>query len=345
MLNLLDSKLVLRLNRYETQVVNSATDSKYSVLANQGILKPYEFLLEAKALGNQGATTPNYALTMDALAKLQAILPASTIAAAGLASAPVGLDYNRSDVPNLGDTQDVVGKGTELELIYNPTPGWRLALNVANQETIVDNYAPRLEALWALVDPILGPNGVVGKLRYFNDPSTSPPNFMSYAAPVAGDNQMTVAQWIETNVLSSYRNQKKQEGRVSTEQRAWRVNLVTNYTFREGRLRGFGAGTAVRWQDGAVIGYPTELVGDTLVADIANPHIAPSITNIDAWLRYNRRFAKGRLDWTIELRVQNLNHTAQDLIPVRSELTTDYRVAQYRVGPPRVWSLANSFKF
>jgi hypothetical protein len=43
--------------------------------------------------------------------------------------------------------------------------------------------------------------------------------------------------------------------------------------------------------------------------------------------------------------VQNLNHTAQDLIPVRSELTTAYRVAQYRVGPPRVWSLGNSFKF
>ena len=156
---------------------------------------------------------------------------------------------------------------------------------------------------------------------------------------------MTVAQWIETNVLSSYRNQKKQEGRVSTEQRAWRVNLVTNYSFTRGFLKGFGVGTAVRWQDGAVIGYPTELVGDTLVADINRPHVAPAMTNVDAWLRYQRRLFRDRIVWTLELRGQNLNHTARDLIPVRAELTTAYRVAQYRIGPPRVWSLANSFKF
>ena len=62
-------------------------------------------------------------------------------------------------------------------------------------------------------------------------------------------------------------------------------------------------------------------------------------------MRYKRRLFRDRIDWTLELRVQNLNHTAQDLIPVRSELTTAYRVAQYRVGPPRVWSLGNSFKF
>ena len=79
-----------------------------------------------------------------------------------------------------------------------------------------------------------------------------------------------MAQWIETNVMSPYRNQKLQEGRSSTEQREWRMNLVTNYTFTEGKLKGFGAGSAVRWQDGAVIGYPTTLASDgvTLIADI-----------------------------------------------------------------------------
>ncbi|MDQ5979511.1 MAG: hypothetical protein QG602_2485, partial [Verrucomicrobiota bacterium] len=344
MINLLDSKFVLRLNRYESAVADSAADSKYSVLVNQGILKPVEFLLEAERLGNQGATTPNYTAAMQALQALKAIVPASTLAAANLTAPSSGGDYARSDITNLGDSQDILGKGTEAELIWNPTPSWRIALNVANQKTVIDNYAPRLAALWALVDPILGPNGTVGKLRYFNDPNSVPPTYISYAAPVPGDNQMTVSQWIETNVLSSYRNQKKQEGRVSNEQRAWRVNLVTNYTFREGRFKGFGVGTGVRWQDGAVIGYPTQLVGDTLVADIENPHIAPAMTNIDAWLRYSRRLRNDQVDWIVELRVQNLNHPAQDLIPVRAELTTDYRVAQYRVGPPRVVSLSSTFK-
>lgn len=345
MVNLLDSRLVLRVNRYETKLINGGADSKYSVLVNQGILKPYEFLLDAQALGNRGAATPNYATAMTALAKLKALIPERTLAAAGLVNPTANGYYARTDVPNLGDTQDTDGKGTEVELVFNPTPGWRMAMNVANQQTEIANYAPRLEALWQAVEPILGSGGTIGSLRYFNDPNAATPTFISNATPAAGDGQMTVAQWLETNVRSPYRNQKKQEGRVSSEQRAWRLNFVTNYTIQTGRLKGWGLGTAVRWQDKAVIGYPTQLVGDTLVADIEHPHYAPAMTNIDAWLRYKRRIYKNKIDWQVELRVQNLNHTAQDLVPVRSALTTAYSVAQYRVGPPRVWSLANSFKF
>ena len=344
-LNLLDSKLVLRLNRYECDLVNGAASTKYSTLVNQGILKPLEFLIEAQRLGNLGATTPNYALAVEALGRLNAIIPPRTRTSASLDAPAASGDFARTELPNLGDTQDVVGRGTELELTWNPSPSWRLALNVANQETVIDNYAPRFAELWAKVEPILGPGGLIGHLRYFNDPATVPPSYISYPAPVPGDAQMTVAQWLETNVLSSYRNQKRQEGRVSTEQRAWRVNLVTNYTFTRGLLEGSGVGAAVRWQDGAVIGYPTELVGDTLVADIDRPHIAPAITNVDAWIRHKRSLYRGRIEWTLELRGQNLNHTARDLIPVRAELTKVYRVAQYRVGPPRVWTLSSAFRF
>lgn len=345
MVNLLDSRFVLRVNRYETRLINGAADSKYSVLVNQGILKPYEFLLDAQALGNRGTATPNYATAMTALAKLKALIPERTLAAAGLVTPTASGYYTRTDIPNLGDTQDTNGKGTEIELVFNATPGWRMAFNAANQKTEIANYAPRLDELWKAVEPILGSGGTIGNLRYFNDPGAAAPTFISHPAPVAGDGQMTVAQWMETNVLSSYRNQKKQEGRVSNDQRAWRLNFVTNYEFQTGHLKGWGVGTAVRWQDKAVIGYPTQLIGDTLVADIDHPHYAPAITNIDAWLRYKRRIYKNKIDWQVELRVQNLNHTAQDLIPVRSALTTAYSVAQYRVGPPRVWSLANSFKF
>lgn len=345
MFNLWQDKLVLRVNRYESQIANSLADTKYGVLVNQGILKTYESLVEAQRYGNQGAVTPNYGLVVDAVNRMKGLIPAGTIRDARLENPTTGGDFARNDLTNLGDTEDVVGKGTELELIYNPTNSWRIALNVAKQQTVVDNYAPRVGELWSKFEPILGAGGLIGHLRYFNDPNTNPPNFISYPAPTPGDAQMTVAQWMETNVLSSYRNQKKQEGRVSAEQRPWRVNLVTNYTFLQGRLKGVGVGSAVRWQDGAAIGYPTQLIGDTLVADIERPHVGPAITNIDAWLRYKRRIFRSRLDWTIELRVQNLNHTAQDLIPVRAELTTDYRVAQYRVGPPRVWSLSNTIKF
>lgn len=340
-IDLLDSKFVVRLNRYKSAIVNSAASSKYTNLVNEGTMKPIADLLDAQLAGDLGPVlTPNYALAMQGLAELKAIIPTSTLAAANLIN-PTGVGYyQNSNVGNLGDTQDIVGRGTELELIWNPGRSFRLALNVAHQESIISNYAPRLGALWAQLEPIMGPTGTIGGLRYNADAST---NSTYISGPLAND--ITVSQWLETNVLSSYRNQKLQEGRVSNEQRPWRANLIANYTFAEGSLKGFGLGSAVRWQDGAVIGYPTELIGDTLVADINNPHVAPSITNIDVWLRYNRRFSKSKIDWTIEFRVQNINHTAQDLIPVRANLTTAYSVAQYRVGPPRVFSLSNTFKF
>lgn len=346
MLNLFESKFVLRLNRYETHVGDSAADTKYNVLVNQGILKPMESLLEAERYGDKGAATPNYAVAMDALQKLKAIVPARTLAAANLVSPTTAGDYARNDLSNLGDTQDIDGKGTELEVIWNPNASWRFALNVANQKTVISNYSPRLAALWSQVEPILGASGQIGGLKYFNDPNTVPPSYISEAAPAPGSATMTVSQWLETNVLSPYRNQKKQEGRVSNEQRAWRANLIGNFTFRNGWMKGVGLGSAIRWQDGAVIGYPTTLAADgTLVADVDHPHVAPPLTNIDVWARYNRRLYKNRIDWTIEFRVLNVNHTAQDLIPVRSELTTDYRVAQYRVGSPRVYTVSNTFKF
>jgi hypothetical protein len=346
-LKLFDAKVVARLNRYETDLANNPTSSVYSKFINQGILKPYASLLEAEFHGNHPPTTndpgtPNYAVAMDALADLRVLIPDSLKALANVTSLPSTGVSNRSDVANLGDTEDVNGTGTELEVIVNATEAWRLSLNVANQETVITNYSPRMGELWTLMEPILGATGTIGPLNYFNNPDGIPPSYISGPTPTSTSGT-GVYQWLELNVLSSYRNAKLQEGRVSDEQRAWRANLVTNYDFRGEFLRGFSVGTAVRWQDGAVIGYPTELVGDTLVSDIDNPHVAPSITNVDLWLRYGRKF--GKMRWQIELRVQNINHSAEDLIPVRSENTIDYRVAQYRIGPPRVWSVVNTFKF
>ncbi len=123
------------------------------------------------------------------------------------------------------------------------------------------------------------------------------------------------------------------------------MNLVSNYDFRAGFLRGSSVGAAYRWQDGAAIGYPSQLVNGLLVADIDHPHMAPGQTNLDAWVRYKRKIFRDQVQWQIELRVMNLNTNADHLIPVQSTRDTDYQVAVWRVGPPRVWRLANTFRF
>jgi hypothetical protein len=353
--NLLNNKVVARVNWFASELINrplTGTSNVYNRFANQGILGIYAGLIESEFYGFRAPSvnpvtglpdpgTPHYALAMQGLAELRKIIPASLIEQAGLASVtPEGLS-KRGNSPGIGDTEDVSAKGLEIELTYNPTRNWRISASIAKQETVIANYSPRMAELMAATDKLIGPNGSLAKLAFFNDASVNPPTYISVQTPTNN----SIAQWLETNVYSIYRLYKQQEGRVSDEQRKWRVNLVTNYEFRTGRLKGFGVGTAYRWQDGAAIGYPSQLVDGLLVADITRPHMAPGETNVDAWVRYKRRIFSGKLDWEIELRVQNLNTGAENLIPVQSTRDANYRVAVWRVGPPQVWRLTNSFKF
>lgn len=352
--SLFDGKFVSRVNWFETKLRNrglSGTDNVYSRFINQGILKIYGNLLEAERHGNVPPSvapgtgvvnpgTPNYGVAMEALAAFRQLIPASLLAETNLTGLSSNGIANRTTA-NVGDTEDVLAKGMEVEFVYNPIPNWRISTSVAKQETVVTNFSPRMTTLLASTDRLLAQGGMIGHLQFFPDASLNPPSYISDPAPVNN----SIAQWLEANIYSVYRNKKRQEGRVSDEQRKWRVNVVTHYDFRHNWLKGWGVGAAIRWQDGAAIGYPTQLIGGELVADVTRPHLAPSELNIDSWVRYRRKILGGKLDWTVEFRVLNLNTNADELIPVKSRLSEDYSVAVWRVGPPRTWRLVNTFRF
>lgn len=354
-INLFEDKLVARVNVFASDLLNrplAGNSNVYNRFANQAILGIYAGLLESEyygfrapsvdpATGVANPGTPHYDLAMQGLAEFRNIIPAGLLAQTGLTSVTADGLSKRTNAGNIGDTEDIEAKGLELELTYNPTRSWRISASVAKQETVTANFSPRMAILMAATDKLIGPNGSMARLAFFNDASNNPPTLISAQTPTNN----SIAQWLETNVYSVYRLYKQQEGRASDEQRKWRVNLVTNYDFRTGPLKGFRVGAAYRWQDGAAIGYPSKLENGLLVADIERPHMAPAETNIDAWLRYKRRVFRDKIEWEIELRVQNLNTNARNLIPVQATRDEAYRVAVWRVGPPQVWRLSNSFHF
>ena len=355
-LKLFEDKLVARVNWFESVIRNDTADSVYEKFINQGILKPYGYFLEAEFNGFEPETTdpdtgdvdpgtPNFDLAVQTLNELKEVIPQALLERANLLSVDANGIVNRNDISGIGDTQDVKATGTEFELVYNPVRNWRISLNVAKQEAIVTNFSPRMAELIDLVDGILLAGSDAGDLRYFNDAGREPPQFPSDPAPEPGSSTATIASWNEENVLSEYRLLKSQEGRASPEQRKWRVNFVTNYNFRDGFLDGWSIGSAVRWQEGAIIGYPTTIENGLKISDVANPHVSPSETTVDAWIRYRRKLFNRKVDWTIELRVFNLNTNADELIPVRSTTSEEYEVAVWRVGQPRYFRLTNTFKF
>jgi hypothetical protein len=354
---LFDGKLYARFNWFETSLLNRqliGNANLYDTFINRILLHTYANLKESEVKGFIPPTvddvtgaidpgTPNFDLGMAGLAQLTPLIPSNVLQEASLVNFD-GTGNVATDRRNLefGDTEDVTAEGFEIELTYNPIRNWRISLNVAKQETVTSNYSPRLAALLELTDPVLdSATGSIKDLRFFASYDSDPPIYMTGEFPDTN----SIAERSELLVYSEYRNSLAQQGKVSNEQRKWRVNLITNYNFRDGFLDGFGVGSALCRQDGAVIGYPTEIIDGQFISDIDNPHVAPSETTLDVWLRYRTKIFKGKIDWQIELRVQNINTDADELIPVAAKTSTEYEVAVWRSGPPRVFRLTNTFRF
>ena len=138
---------------------------------------------------------------------------------------------------------------------------------------------------------------------------------------------------------ANYVQMKLQEGAAAPEIRKWRYTAVTNYTFREGFLKGVGVGGSYRWQDKVVIGYPAVAGGKF---DLTKPYYGPSEDVIDLWTNYERKITN-RITWKIQLNVRNA--FAKDaLIPISIE--PDGKTwASVRGAPNQEWFVTNTFSF
>ena len=220
-------------------------------------------------------------------------------------------------------TADVLSKGEEYELIYNPTRTWRMTFNAAKAEAVRTNVAPDLRRIiFDSLEPLAAsPAGDI-RSNETNDASTMRQSFTT----------------IRTQMLPELIN----EGAATNELRKWRWNFMTNYTFlREGVLKNVSIGGAVRWQAKNAIGFPIfvhPLYGSA--PDVANPHRGPVESSYDAWIGYRRKFRY--FDWRVQLNVYNIG-VGKELIPVSAQ--PDGSIAGWRIAPEQRWTLRNTFSF
>lgn len=232
-------------------------------------------------------------------------------------------------------TSDFVSKGTEYEIFYQPTANWNIMINAAKvdaqRNNIASSYASYVKERWDLYK-----NTPYGDIKLFGGQASDPETLLYkygsefYAAYLA-------------SVLIN---------RSSVpELREWRANLITNYSFTEGRLKGLNVGGAIRWQDEVTIGFagilaPEDIpefglkAGDEMY-DVNSPYMGSSETAFDVWASYSMALSD-RIDWKIQLNISNL--TADDELVA---VTADYdgTIATSRIAPQRTWTLANTFSF
>lgn len=242
--------------------------------------------------------------------------PDTTTVAQYIASAPQGFSV----------TADTVSRGYEFELTANPTPNWRIAFNASETEAVRTNFGgPALDEFMAYMQSqMVDSSGTIlpaGKLSQFGNSA----QFSLYQN-----------QWAP--LYAQYQLVKAQQGATVPELRKWRFNVITNYSFTHGFLRGVGIGAGYRWQDKIGIGYPVLSTG---LFDISKPYYGPSEGAADLWASYERKISN-KIHWKIQFNVTNVGQS-DGLIPLTVE--PDGTVAVARIKPVQEWFLTNTFTF
>jgi hypothetical protein len=231
----------------------------------------------------------------------------------------------------LTDLEDIVAEGFEASVTWNPTRNWRMRINVARQETTASNIAPRLKRF--IEDDWLPWVIKYGDMDWNKTLSTG-----------TGD---TSAVNVNENLLKYFTVQSL-DGFPSDEVREWRVNLVTNYSFREGRLKGWNIGCSMRYQSDMAIGYPLiykeVLPGSTiLVGDVDNPYRGEELTSFDMQVGYSKKIWNN-VNWQIQLNLRNLqNMDSDNLSPLQAQPDGSY--AKVKWDPPFQWQLTSTFRW
>ncbi|PTY04801.1 hypothetical protein DB347_19040 [Opitutaceae bacterium EW11] len=216
-------------------------------------------------------------------------------------------------------TVDTVSKGIEFEFYAQPTKGWDITVNVAKTEATRQNLSSTLSRFIELQRTKF--QGLAGDLRLW------------------GNGGQTFNQVWTANIYGPYQNLLAQSGSSAPEIRPWRANVISNYTFRNGLLKGFNVGVADRWQQGEILGYA--LNATTQLIDVNRPYRGDSENSVDVWVGYQKKLSD-KLSWRIQLNVRNVGENAH-LIPI--SVQPDGSAGAYRIAEGQAFQLTNTFMF
>jgi hypothetical protein len=238
-------------------------------------------------------------------------------------------DYRTAPVlQGFAVTADTKSTGYEYEFTANPLPNWRVAFNASETKAVRTNVGGAvLDELVSYMDTLMA--GPAGDLVRFNS---------DYSA--GNELRFAWAGW-----RGKYTLLKLQENSAASELRRWRYNLITNYAFTHGFVKGVGVGASYRWQDKVVIGYPVipDPKDSTKASfDLSKPYYGPSEDALDLWLSYERKLTK-QINWRIQLNVYNVGKSDK-LIPI--SVQPDGKTwAAARIAPVQEWMLTNTLSF
>jgi outer membrane receptor protein involved in Fe transport len=263
-------------------------------------------------------------------------------------------------VPRFFDQRDLSNHGWEFELTANPTRAWRVTFNAALARAYQQNVAPEFIGYLAKNNTVL--RQIVADAGVAIDAATG-------VASVDTSVPLDVRSPDAGGVASAWNNlQSVRANIVSGTQLVSRLplhsaNLFTDYTFREGALRGFKVGGGVNYRGRQAIGYrgadtivdpsnPNQSIDDPKVSAL-DPVYTHGYTTATLVLGHSVRVNK-RLTLQFDFRIDNLFDYKAPLYvstvqrPPGGDLSNPSRIAtpsQLYYLVPRSYMLTTTVKF
>ncbi len=352
-INMFDGKLVVHVNRYENNQFNARDGDantiaqrvlRHDIDAGQG--DSFKLYSIANTWLGGGATQA------EILAKMQ--------------FDPTRYNALLTDYQNgsLAATNDIKGKGTEIEINYNPTnyltvqasATETLAINSNVSSSIQDYINERMPVWLTLVDPLV--QEPVNSVNSIPAPATQEgfPNIMipanSWWRHNYGGSQ-TAQQNYFSFIQAPLEVITETQGKPTATLSRYNFRLATNLqlsgiTDRQ-ILKNFSVGGAVRWQSKQSIGYYGVDYQELLAANLPIMHLDPDNPvwqdaqwYFDAFLAYKTRFYHNKISATFRLNVKNLQE-AGGLKAIRA--FPDGTPYAYRIVDPRQFIFSTTFDY
>lgn len=247
---------------------------------------------------------------------------------------------------NLGNNNynihsDRTSEGYEVSLDFRPMPNWNIRLNGAKLKAVESNigtdWIEWVGTRLPVWQSVVARNGEI-------DAAGRPVSWLTAdIAPGNDSENRTLKQFYEQQIVGNViAYMQAADGRATDGARGKRANLISNFRFTEGGLKGLSLGGAVRWRPPPTIGYGLKVndAGATLL-DISKPYRGKTEMPVDLSLGYRGRtsFLRG-FGYIIQLNIRNaLNQ--DDPIPFTA--FSNGEIARIATVEPRLFILSVGF--
>ena len=241
----------------------------------------------------------------------------------------------------IGDSTDILSKGEEYELNYNPSSYWTLRANVTRSETIDGLQSPnqiawlsQRMAVWeTIIDPRTGTKWLdTGYTGTLPDPTARTPR-----------------DFINTSIITPLRIEGATQGTSRPQVREWRFNLATSFRLagisQNRFLKNMTVGGGMRYESKGAIGYyGVPINGNIDLAETLDPNRPiwdKAHTYFDAFASYQTRLFGDKVRARFQLNVRNIQESHARLQPVGAYPNGEPHT--FRIVPPRMFILTTTF--